>query len=187
MELKLTTETSKPIKDNQKKESPTKAVCKDRQSDEQENVSKELDACKASMKEWQEKCMRLSADFENFKRRTANEQKIWAELVQLDLLTQLLSIVDNFDRAMEHKEQPSEQEMASWVDGIAMIYNDFVEFFKKVGVKEVSYDEFDPTYHEALMQVDSDEHESGQIVAVVQKGYMLNDRVIRPAKVSVAK
>ncbi len=182
----MTTEPSKE-KDNTKKKKTHVAADTDSHTDEQESTEIELIACQASVKEWQERFMRLSADFENFKRRTANEQKMWAQLAQADLITQLLAITDNFDRAMEHKDAQSEKEIASWVDGISMIYNDLGEFFKKAGVKEVSYDLFDPEYHEALLQVDSDEHESGHIVAVMQKGYMRNDRVLRPAKVSVAK
>ncbi len=200
----MTTEKSKQMNDTSKREmkgkdvSHKKAVhhetpCQETTRRETsspgecDTLSKELDACRISVKEWQEKYARLSADLENFKRRIAKEQRDWAETAQADIIIQLLAITDNFDRAMEHKEQQSPEEMQSWADGITMIYNALGEFLKKAGVREMSYDTFDPSYHEALLQVDSDEHKSGAIVAVVEKGYLLNDRVLRPAKVSVAK
>jgi len=169
------------------REARLKGISADKGSVDNEAVSKELDACNATIKEWQEKYMRLSADLENFKRRITKEQQMWREMAQADLLLKLLSIVDNFNRAMEHKEQQSPEELKSWVEGIAMIYGSFGEFLTSVGIKEVPCEIFDPSHHDALMQVDSDEHESGAIVTVMEKGYMLNDRVLRPAKVSVAK
>lgn len=146
----------------------------------------QLNQCKVTLAEWQDKYARLTADLENYQKRTVKERSAWAESAQEKLLLPLLSIVDNFDRAMELKPEVSE-DMQSWVDGIAMMYTAFGDFLKNAGVKEVSYDSFDPEFHEALMQVDSDEKESGQIVQIMEKGYMLNDRVLRPAKVSVAK
>ena len=68
-----------------------------------------------------------------------------------------------------------------------MIHDSFTEYLKTAGVTEMPYDQFDPEQHEALIQVDSDDHDAGAIVTVMEKGYLLNDRVLRPAKVSVAK
>lgn len=145
-----------------------------------------LTQCQSTLAEWQEKYARLTADLENYQKRTTKERSAWADAAQEKVLLPILSIVDNFDRAMEHSiEVPAESQ--SWVDGIGMIYSSFKEFLKNAGVQEVSYDTFNPELHEALMQVDSDETESGDIVSVMEKGYMLNEKVLRPAKVSVAK
>ncbi len=157
------------------------------QSPAHNECRKKLDTCNASLQEWQAKYMRLSADLENFKKRIAKEQADWAEAAQAKLLVALLTIIDNFDRAMAHQDQDIPEHLASWIDGVGMIYNSLQDFLVDSGVKEVPCKLFDPIYHEALMQVDSDEHESGEIVSVMEKGYMLNDRVLRPAKVSVAK
>jgi molecular chaperone GrpE len=146
----------------------------------------ELTQCKATLAEWQEKYARLTADLENYQKRTMKERGVWAEAAQEKILLPILSIVDNFARAMEHMPEVPEQ-MQTWVDGITMIQNSFKDFLKNAGVQEVSYEAFNPELHEALMQVDSDEKESGEIVMVMEKGYMLKDRVLRPAKVSVAK
>ncbi len=150
------------------------------------NDAELLDQCKVTLAEWQEKYARLTADLENYKKRTIKERSAWAQSAQEKVLTQLLGIVDNFDRAMEHSVEVP-QELQSWTDGIAMIHSSFKDFLKNAGVKEMAYDIFNPELHEALMQVDSDEKQSGEIVNVMEKGYTLNDRVLRPAKVSVAK
>lgn len=180
------------IEKNKKKELDTKAESSDMQVQDAEENSvnddtiEQLNQCKVTLAEWQEKYARLTADLENYKKRTIKERSAWAESAQEKILSQLLSIVDNFDRAMELKPEVP-QELQAWVDGISMIYSSFGTFLKNAGVKEVSYDTFNPEFHEALMQVDSDEKESGEIIEVMEKGYMLNDRVLRPAKVSVAK
>lgn len=149
-------------------------------------TAEQLNQCKVTLAEWQEKYARLTADLENYQKRTVRERSAWAESAQEKILTPLLSIVDNFDRAMEFKPEVP-QELQAWVDGIAMMYGSLGDFLKNAGVKEVSYDTFDPEFHEALIQVDSDQKESSQIVEIMEKGYLLNDRVLRPAKVSVAK
>lgn len=153
------------------------------------DVEQELTECKNSLRECQDKYVRLSADLENFKRRISKEQATWAHEARAKLIVQLLATVDNFDRAMEHHDpdQQSLQEMKEWARGITLTHRALTEFLKHAGVQEVSYDLFDPTHHEALLQVESPEHATGHIVRVLQKGYLLNDRVIRPARVTVAK
>ena len=143
-----------------------------------ESLKQKLDECQVAQQEWKERCMRLTADMANFNKRTDKEKAQWSELARADTLTPLLNIIDDFERAIE-KEQVSE--------GIAMIHATLLEFLKNAGVSEVSYVQFDPEFHEALMQVESDGKESGTIVEVMQKGYALGDKVLRAAKVSVAK
>ncbi len=152
-----------------------------------ESTQKELVLCKQSVAEWQERCARLSADFENYKKRMVKEQAQWMQSARITLLSNLLTIIDNFNRAMEHKQKAESTDAKNWIDGIAMIYTSFGEFLKKAGVVEVTYGLFDPMYHEALMHVSSDMHKPGEIVEVFEKGYMIDDHVLRPAKVSVAK
>jgi molecular chaperone GrpE len=149
-------------------------------------VQKDLAVCKEALADWQDKYTRMRADFENYKKRMIKEQASWMQSARVSIISDLLGIIDNFDRAMEHITTES-GDMQSWIDGISMIHASFKDFLKKAGVQEVPYNVFDPQYHEALLQVDSDNHEPGQIVTVLEKGYMLQDQVIRPAKVSVAK
>lgn len=160
------------------KEAVSTATSKDEQQ--------KLEQCQIALAEWQGKYTRLSADFENFKKRIIKERSIWDETARADLLIKLLAIVDNFDRAMQHQQEFPE-ELKTWADGIKMIHQSFKEYLQSSGVKEVPYESFNPEFHEALMQVDSEDHKAGNIVSVMEKGYLLNDRVLRPAKVSVAK
>lgn len=159
------------------KETPKKKLFKNMESP-QESLKQELEACLAAQTEWKDKFMRANADLANFQKRMEKERTMWAQVVQSELLLKLLEIIDNFDRAVE-AEQVS--------DGIQMIHDSMHDYLNNVGVTEISYKQFDPTMHEALMQIDSDEHKAGDIVQVMQKGYMLKGQVLRPAKVSVAK
>ncbi len=156
------------------------------QSESATDTYVQLEQCKVSLAEWQEKYARLSADLENFRRRTAKERIEWSQMAQAKLLTALLGIVDNYDRAMALAlNVPAE--LKSWHDGISMIHASFHDYLKNAGVKEMEYTIFDPERHEALIQVESNQKEPGHIVEVLEKGYVLNDVVLRPAKVSVAK
>lgn len=139
---------------------------------------RELAACQLAQQEWKEKYLRSVADLTNFNKRIERERALWSQLARADLLVPLLDVVDNFDRAVQ-TEQVS--------PGITMIHSAFVEFLKNAGVQEVPYDQFNPEFHEALMHVDAEEKDSGTIVQVMQKGYALGDKVLRPAKVSVTK
>jgi molecular chaperone GrpE len=144
----------------------------------EQELETKLAACMVAKQEWQEKYMRLTADLANFNRRIEKERAMWSDLARADLLTPLLTVIDNFDRAVQ-TEQVS--------PGVKMIHSAFVEFLKNAGVKEVAYDTFNPEIHEALVQVDVEGKEAGTIVEVMQKGYILGDKVLRPAQVSVTK
>lgn len=142
------------------------------------SCQQELVACQAAQQEWKEKYLRVMADMANYNKHIEKERALWSQLARADLLTPLLDVVDNFDRAAQTEELNP---------GIKMIHSAFVEFLKNAGVQEVSYDAFNPELHEALMQVDAEGKDSGTIVAVMQKGYALGEKVLRPAKVSVTK
>lgn len=149
--------------------------------DEVVNESKDnLDQCHAEISLWKDQCRRVSAEFENFKKRTERDQARWSENAKESVLIELLSIVDDFDRALQQENGDN--------DGISMMYQSFMKILEKHGVVAMdSYESFDPNFHEAIMQVESDVHESGQIVDVLAKGFMVKNRVLRPAKVSVAQ
>ncbi len=153
-------------------------ILEEQKENNSESLQKQLEACSKEQAEWKERALRLSADLENYKRRMEKEQGHWMQRAQATLLEGLLPIVDNFDRAVAHAQDN---------EGISMIHNELQAYLEKAGVKEVACDQFDPTYHEALMQIESEDKESGQIVEVLQKGYQLGEHVLRPAKVSVAK
>lgn len=149
----------------------------------------ELAECAQQRDEWKDRALRVTADFENYKKRMAKDQAHLYHTLQADVLRGVLEIVDNFDHALgQHDEKQIPAEVQSWIEGFVLIHKDVAKFLEKSGVKEITeISSFDPLLHEAIGQMPSDDHESGDIVKVVQKGYMLGDKVLRPAKVMVAQ
>lgn len=154
-----------------------------------EQLEQELQTCKQAQENWKEKCLRITADFENFKKRLTKEQAQWAESAQIQVLKDLLPIIDDFDRAYEEVQKKEQvAELQTWISGFTLIRSSLHKLLQKFGVTEITqYSEFDPLYHEAVTQIESANHKPGQIVQVFQKGYHYKDHVLRPARVSVAK
>jgi molecular chaperone GrpE len=151
---------------------------------EETQENEELQFCKQELAQWKDQATRIFADFDNYKKRTEREQSQWMEVAQATILKDIISFVDDFDRALSQKTDDTKDLYA----GMEMVHKSLMKLLEKYGVKEfTSYDHFDPELHEALMNVESDKHESGQIVQVLEKGFMHKDVVLRPAKVSVAK
>lgn len=149
----------------------------------------ELQACKLELSQMVERAARLQADFENYKRRQEKERANWFTSAQSMIFVDLLSIIDDFERAMAEAQKQSQQnsELEQWITGFSLIEKALSKTLAKFGVTPMAEEStFDPEKHEAIMQVESDQ-ESGSIVGVLQKGYMFKDTVLRPAKVSVAK
>ena len=146
-----------------------------------------LKECEASLQEMKDNYLRVSADFQNFKKRLEKERIALKRMTQANILRHILAIVDNFDRALQENEH-AEKPLQAWREGFKLIQKDLYKLLQKYGIKELeSYDEFNPELHEAVMQVQSDTHEQGSIVEVLQKGYLLDDQILRPAKVSIAQ
>lgn len=146
--------------------------------------NKDFDQCQQDVAMWKDQASRIFADFDNYKKRIEREQASWIQTAQLSLLKDLLSVVDNFDRALLAKTDSTAEVYA----GVEMIYKSVMQVLHKYGVKEFSnYQAFDPEYHEALMDIESADHQTGEIVQVLEKGFMIKDKVLRPAKVMVAK
>lgn len=146
-------------------------------------VDSQLVACQQEVELWKDKATRIFADFDNYKKRMDREQASWMQTAQLSILKDLLTVVDNFDRALAAKTD----ENKDLYTGIEMIYKSVMQLLSKYGVSEfANYEQFDPELHEALMNVTSADHQSGQIVTVLEKGFMIKDKVLRPAKVTIA-
>lgn len=148
----------------------------------------QLDKANAAVTEWAEKYLSLTADFQNYKKRVTQERIDWAHDAQKQVFVELLAIIDNFERALEQEKKRENAAGVTWLAGFEMIYQSLEKVLAKFGVQEITdFSVFNPKYHEALVQVESDKHKSGQVVQVLQKGYTMHDKVIRPATVSVAK
>ena len=126
---------------------------------------------------------RLQADFVNYRKRSQREKAEMSARGKIKLCASLLPVIDNFERALK-----SEDNKNDFYKGVEMIYNQLLKTFADQGIEEIlaEGEEFNPEYHEAIMRVESEEFEEGTVVEVVQKGFSLDDRVIRPAMVKVA-
>lgn len=131
--------------------------------------------------------IRLQADFDNFRRRTReNEEKI-NEKIEMKVLKQFLSIVDNCELALNHMRKDSEA--TAYLEGYELLYKQLLKVLSDFGVSEIEASEkpFDPHFHEAVMQITSDKLDSDHVAGVFQKGYMYKDKVLRPSKVQVVQ
>ena len=129
------------------------------------------------------KYLRLMADFQNYKKRSQKERKDIHAYANEAIVSKLLDVMDNFERALDHEAEEG------FKAGMVMIFDQLKEVLKKFGVEEIKAEhaEFDPNFHHAVMTEDSNSVESGKITMVLQKGYILNGKVIRPSMVKVAK
>lgn len=144
------------------------------------------DADKA--KENWDRFLRQQADFENIRKRLERDKQEFQKFAHEDIIADLLGILDDLERSVEAAEQKQEN-FDAFLKGIEMILAHLYEVLKKRGVTPISAKgkKFDPNEHEALMQTASSEHQDGEVIEELQKGYKLNDRVLRTAKVRVAK
>lgn len=130
--------------------------------------------------------LRTVAELENFKKRAARDKADIIKYGKEDLIKDILPFLDSLDRALAHAESSDAQSFAS---GIALIQDQLLCCLKKHGVERIDSigENFDPNVHEALMQMNSAEHQDNQIVSEMEKGYLLNGRLIRPSRVCVCK
>ncbi|HLS61480.1 MAG TPA: nucleotide exchange factor GrpE [Virgibacillus sp.] len=149
-------------------------------------LQKEIEELKQEKEAAQERMLRIQAEFDNFKKRTQKERQNERKYKSQDLVNELLPVLDNFERALEVEVV---EEAKSIVEGISMVYRQFKDALESENVEVIQTvgEEFDPNLHHAVMQVEEEESESNIVLEELQKGYILNDRVIRPAMVKVNK
>lgn len=150
--------------------------------------SNELENLKQELGELKDKYMRLSAEFDNYRKRTLKERIELSKTAGENMLVQILTIYDDLDRAGEHVKEA--KTVDGLKEGLYLIFNKFNDFMKQQGVKEIEAKglEFDTDLHEAVTKFPAPEESlKGKVIDVVQKGYTLNDKVIRYAKVVVGE
>ncbi len=183
--MKDTRASSKPdASDSAKEENPGDAQAPANEATTNKplevQLEEEKERSQANLASWQ----RSAADFQNFKRRVDQEREEMARLANASLMFNLLPMMDDLDRALENVEP--HVAALTWMDGIRLIHRKFETLLEAHGASEISTDGavFDPAVHEAVM---FGEGEEGKVISVVQKGYMLGGRVLRPAMVVVGK
>lgn len=154
---------------------------------ELEILCQSLEEQKKKASEYSDKILRLQADFDNYRKRSEKAKTEFIKFSNEGIMLKLLSLFDDLERAKKAVEESSD--LKTLASGIDLIYKNFRGFLKQEGVKEIKSvgEILDPNKHHAVMQVDSQKHKDNQIIEEMQKGYMFNDKVIRPAMVKVAK
>lgn len=153
---------------------------------EAEQVENDLEKARAEAAGYLESLQRLKAEFDNFRKRMLREQSDFLNLATQEIVKALLPVADNFERALAHEAEDGH--IDDYKNGMQLVYNQLAETLTKEGLtsEEPVGEPFDPTKHEAMMQVDSEDYPEGTVVSVLEKGYLLKGKVIRPAKVTVA-
>jgi molecular chaperone GrpE len=148
-----------------------------------------LKQCEQEVAAWKDKYLRVNADIENMRRRMYKDQEQAVWRAQAEIFTPLLAVMDNFDRAQDEMAKlGTNAEFQAVLNGISLIRKELVALFERFGVQEITQiTQFDPGLHEALVSVETPDHTPGDIVQVLQKGYMHKGQVLRVAKVSVAR
>ncbi|WP_282941441.1 nucleotide exchange factor GrpE [Paenibacillus sp. RC67] len=146
----------------------------------------ELEQLRQLAEEHYQRSIRAQADFDNFRRRTRQEKEEFAKYASLKVVEQLLPVVDNFERALAASKDSNDYD--ALLKGVEMIFRQLDQALANEGLKAMDAvgQPFNPEFHQAIMQVESDEYEEGIVVEEVQKGYMLKDKVLRPAMVKVS-
>jgi molecular chaperone GrpE len=149
----------------------------------------ELQTLAAKTDEYKDNWLRAAADFENFKKRAARERTEATQFANAALLQKLLPVLDNFEMAQAAAQTAQGDKLVSLQTGIAMIQQQLKTALTEAGLEEMdaSGKPFDPTFHEAVSQQETDSIPEGQIIQQIRKGYKLFDRLLRPAAVIVAK
>ena len=139
----------------------------------------------SKIRELNEKYLRLMADFQNQKKRFDKERADIYQYANEDLVKSILEVIDNFERALEASKDADPK----LYEGMEMIFKQLMAALEKAGVEEIKAlgEEFDPNFHNAVMMEETDEYESNKVSEVMQKGYTLNSKVVRPSMVKVAQ
>jgi len=148
------------------------------------DLEERLAALEGERDEYLNDLKRLAADFENYRKRAARDQESLVARAHERLVKELLPVLDDLERALAAAE---EHEEAKLEEGVRLVHRELAAALAREGLAEIETNgRFDPHVHEALLSQPSSEQEEGSVIEVVQKGYMLGDRVVRPARVVVA-
>lgn len=175
---------------NKLKEKPKKASSSKSKTTKKKktNANKEVDKLKEQLNELNDKYLRLSAEYDNYRKRTLKEKMDLIRTGGEDILINILPVIDDFERAMGSMDNASDHDTLK--EGVNLIYNKFIDFMKSRGVKEIDAinNDFNTDEHEALTKIPAPNKKlKGKIVDVIEKGYYLHDKVIRYSKVVIGE
>lgn len=172
-------------KHDQSGERHNEKVIAENHNQENEDLKKKLEDKEKESTANYDKYLRAVAELDNYRKRAAREKTEIIKYGKEDVIKDILPFMDSLDRALEHDNG----DLKTFKDGVALIQEQLLNCLKKHGVEriETAGMDFDPNFHEALMQTESDQHEDNKIVSEMEKGYLLNGRLLRPSRVCVCK
>jgi molecular chaperone GrpE len=134
----------------------------------------------------QDRLLRTAAEFDNYRKRVERERRDMSDFMKSDILAEVLPIVDNFERALQASSGDEGEPLRK---GVELIHKQMLDFLRKRGVTPIEAlgSDFDPNFHQAVIHEESPSHREGEVTEELQRGYMLGDKLLRPAMVKVAK
>jgi len=186
--IKINTE----IEENSTEKTISKEIDSDKDNKKIDDPLKEMGARLESLekegKESYDRFLRVSAEFENYKKRAAREMNDFRKFANEGFIKEMLPVVDNLDRAIESSSN-DDHAQNSVLEGVNMTLKEILKVFEQFNVKpfESLGKAFDPALHQAVMQEETDDHPENTVLNELQKGYMMHDRLLRPAMVVVSK
>ncbi len=181
-------EKTKDVKKKSKKDSPPKKAKNKVNSTKSDKTQKnEIKDLTAQLESEKDRVLRLSAEFENYKKRKQRESEDFKKFANESIFKQMLGVVDNLERAILAAEENLDE--GGLLEGVKLTHKEILKLFETFNVKLVDAEKqpFDPNFHQAVTQEETDEFPENTVTSVLQKGYLLHDRLIRPAMVVVSK
>lgn len=180
------------FKRSAKKEKKEPADIKEKEKkevDQSAQMEKALEEEKLKAKESYDRLLRISAEFDNYKKRKMREIEEYRKYANEALIRELLSVVDNLERAVDSATTGKQKKDKSLIEGVGMTLKEILTIFEKFHVQPIDSvgKPFDPSFHQAMAQEETDKHPSNTVLKEFQKGYLIHDRLLRPAMVIVSK
>jgi molecular chaperone GrpE len=174
--------------DNQERKVEPAGTGQSLESEEIRDLNSKLEVKTAEAEENYDRLLRVSAEFENYKKRTAREMADFKKFANQSLLRELLPIIDNLELAIKAAAEAPDGKDACLLDGVELTRKEILKIFENFHVEPIDAlgKPFDPNFHEAVMREESDEHPENTVVNELQKGYLVHDRLLRPSMVVVA-
>jgi len=160
---------------------------KDAAGDPLKEVRADLETAKQEAKETYDRFLRVSAEFENYKKRSAREMDDFRKYANQSLVKEMLAVVDNLERALNSSNGNSSNDKCM-ADGVNLTLKEILKVFEKFNVKPIESigQPFDPNFHQAMMQEETEDYSENTVITELQKGYLIHDRLLRPSMVVVA-
>lgn len=164
-------------------------MSKEKIDKEKEELKNKVSELEDKVKELEDKLIRNQAETINYRKRKDEELMKMIQMANSEIVLEILPLLDDFERAVSMDDDDPDDEVSRFLSGFMMIYENFMSALRKFNLKEIDgiNKPFDPIYHEALMKEKREDVEPGTVIEILQKGYLMNGKVLRPAKVKISE